>query len=161
VRAIGVDVATRAGWAVVEATGGCERALETGIVSPASGAVWEQIESVVSKWRGVDVVALERPYLDKNVLTLEVLARLLGAWEHACASRWLDVVLVRASEWQQEVLAGLINRASKRTQRKQAARIWCRATYGLNLDDDQSDATALATWAVRTERMRGLIRAAG
>ena len=159
-RALGVDVATRAGWSIVQADGGHESVIEHGIVSPGEPPICQQIERVVSHARGVDLVVLERPYLDRNVATMEVLARLLGAWEHACACRGLDVVLVRASQWQSAILRGLINQASKREQRKRAARMWCRATFGLDLEDDEADGLAIATWACRQHRARaaGLIR---
>ena len=158
VRALGVDVATRAGWSVVQADGGHESVIETGIVSPGDPPVCQQIEHVVSRAfrQGVELAVLERPYLDRNVATMEVLARLLGAWEHACATRGLDVVLVRASEWQSAILRGIINRASKRAQRKRAARMWVKATFGLDCGEDESDAIALAVWGLRTARARGL-----
>ena len=156
VKSVGVDVAGRAGWAIVQADGGHESVLEHGIVSPGEPPICQQIEHVVGHARGVDVVVLERPYLDRNVATMEVLARLLGAWEHACACRGLDVVLVRASEWQSAILRGLINQASKRAQRKKAARMWVTATFGLDCGEDESDAIAMATWCLRTARSRGL-----
>ena len=155
-KALGVDVATRAGWAIAQADGGRESVIETGIVSPGDPPVCQQIEYVVSRARMVDVVVLERPYLDRNVATMEVLARLLGAWEHACATRGLDVVLVRASEWQSAILRGLTNQASKRAQRKRAARMWVKASFGLNCGEDESDAVALAVWGLRMARARGL-----
>ena len=157
-KAFGGDVATRAGWAIVQGDGGHEAILETGIVSPSDPPVCQQIENVVSRAfrQGVELAVLERPYLDRNVATMEVLARLLGAWEHSCAIRGLDVVLVRASEWQSAILRGLINQASKRAQRKRAARMWVKASFGVELGEDESDAVALAVWGLRMARARGL-----
>ena len=157
-KSLGVDVATRAGWAVVQADGGHESVIETGIVSPGDPPVCQQIEHVVriAYCRGVELAVLERPYLEKNLNTMEVLARLLGAWEHSCATRGLEVVLVRASEWQSAILRGLINQASKRAQRKRAARMWVKATFAIDLGEDESDAVALAVWGLRMARARGL-----
>ncbi len=154
--ALGVDVATKAGWVVLEKFAG-ERVLETGIVGPGVGLpAWEQLERVVQNahTKGARLAVLERPYLDKNPKVLEVLARLLGSWEQVCRARGLEVVLVRASEWQMGCLAGLISITSRRDARKKAAQVWCRAVYQLELDPDRADAVAMTTWVVKN---RGLI----
>jgi Holliday junction resolvasome RuvABC endonuclease subunit len=156
--AIGADIASKTGWSVVESQGGHEIPLEHGIVDVTNATpLWEQIDAVLDKGRHVAVVALELPYLAKeNPHVLEVLARLCGQWEHACAMRGLDYVLVRPSQWQSAILTGLIATSSKREQRKRAARMWCLATFGLDLPEDEADATAIATWALRTARARKL-----
>ncbi len=159
--AIGADIASRTGWGVVESTGGHETALEHGIVDVAMDTpLWEQIDRVLDKGRDGAVVALEMPWLGDNPHTLEVLARLTGQWEHACSMRGLEYVLVRPGQWQPAILTGLIDTHSKREQRKRAARTWCRATFGLDLEDDEADGLAIATWACRQHRARaaGLIR---
>jgi Holliday junction resolvasome RuvABC endonuclease subunit len=165
--AIGIDCATRTGWAVVESVCGREHPLEHGIVDASKLTPAELCQAMdrvlnLSACNGHNdvVVALELPFLDKNPHVLEVLARLCGQWEHACAMRGLDAVLVRASRWQPAILTGLIDTHSKREQRKRAARMWCKATYGVDLSDDESDAAAIATWACRQHRARatGLIR---
>ena len=159
--AIGADIASRTGWGVVESTGGHETALEHGIVDVAMDTpLWEQIDRVLDKGRHVAVVALEMPWLGDNPHTLEVLARLTGQWEHACSMRGLEYVLVRPGQWQPAILTGLIDTHSKREQRNRAARMWCRATFGLDLEDDEADGLAIATWACRTRlaRARGLTR---
>jgi Holliday junction resolvasome RuvABC endonuclease subunit len=156
--ALGVDIASKTGWSIVESQGGREALLEYGIVDIANPTpLWEQIDAVLDKGRHVAVVALELPYLAKeNPHVLEVLARLCGQWEHACAIRGLEAVLVRSKTWQTAILRGLITTSSKREQCKRAAQTWCRATFGLDLPEDEADATAIATWALRTARARKL-----
>lgn len=155
--AIGADVATRTGWGCVESKDGREVLLEHGIVDAASETpLWQQINAVLDRGRHVAVVALELPFLGKNPHVLEVLARLCGQWEHACAMCGLESVLVRAKTWQTAILRGLITTSSKREQCKRAAQMWCKATFGLELEEDEVDATAIATWALRTARARRL-----
>ena len=165
--AIGADIATKTGWGVVESAGGRETLLEHGIVDVAKltpaelcQAIGRVLDRTARNSHADVVVALELPYLADNPHALEVLARLCGQWEHACAMRGLDAVLVRASQWQPAILTGLITTHSKREQRKRAARMWCKTTFGVDLSDDESDAAAIATWACRQHRARaaGLIR---
>ena len=65
--AIGVDVASISGWAVVEDAHGRETLWEHGIVDVAMDTpLWEQIDRVLDKGRHVAMVALELPYLGDN-----------------------------------------------------------------------------------------------
>jgi Holliday junction resolvasome RuvABC endonuclease subunit len=155
---LGVDVATRTGWAIVEATPGREVLRDHGIVDATSDTpLWEQIDAVLDRCHHSATVAIELPYLADNPHTLEVLARLCGQWEAIISMRaGFDVVMVKASQWQSAILTGLTDVHSKRAQRKRASKMWCLATYGVDLDEDRSDAAALATWAARTSRARGL-----
>ena len=159
--AIGVDVATISGWAIVESTNGRETLLEHGIVDATNKTpLWEQIDRVLDKSRHVATVALELPWLGPNPHTLEVLARFTGQWEHACTMRGLECVLVRPGQWQPAILTGLIDLHSQREQRKKAARMWCKATFGVSPSEDECDAIGLSTWACRTRlaAARGLGR---
>ena len=167
VLAIGADIATRTGWGVVESVCGHEHPLDHGTIDAAKltpAELCQAIDRVLDlsacNSHNDVVVALELPFLDKNPHVLEVLARLCGQWEHACAMRGLETVLVRASQWQAAILTGLITTTSKREQRKKAAQMWCKATYGLDLDEDSADGVAIATWAcrIRLARNKGLGR---
>ena len=165
--AIGADIATRTGWGVVESVCGHEHPLEHGTIDAAKltpAELCQAIDRVLDlsacNSHNDVVVALELPFLDKNPHVLEVLARLCGQWEHACAMRGLETVLVRASQWQAAILTGLITTTSKREQRKRAARMWVKSTFGVVTSEDECDAIALGTWACRQHRARatGLIR---
>ena len=155
--ALGIDCATRSGWAAVESHLGRESLIEHGIVDAAAETpLWEQMDSVLDKARHVALVAIELPWLGDNPHTLEVLARLCGQWEHACAMRGLDCVLVRPQQWGTSILSGLITTHSKRAQRKRAAKMWCKATFGVDLPEDEADAACLSTWAIRQAQAKRL-----
>jgi Holliday junction resolvasome RuvABC endonuclease subunit len=156
---LGIDCATRTGWALVHSDKGREVLLDHNVLELGGQNAWEWVDWLVQKcsggWRP-NVVAIECPWLGKDPHALEVLARLCGRFEQAFEAAGCQVVVVKAQQWQCAVLAGLMNRTSKRAQRKRASKMWCLATYGVDLDEDRSDAAALATWAARTSRARGL-----
>ncbi|HJX54591.1 MAG TPA: hypothetical protein VJ801_17625 [Polyangia bacterium] len=162
--ALGIDCATRTGWALVESARGRERLLECGVLDLARPDAWNPVAWLALHCRAPkpapDVVAIELPWMGKNAHTLEVLARLCGRFEQAFEAQGCPVVLVRAKTWQTAILTGLITTTSKREQCKRAARTWCKATFGVDLDEDRADAVGIATWALRTARARavGLVR---
>jgi hypothetical protein len=47
------------------------------------------------------------------------------------------------------VLSGLIGPRTDREGRKKAAKIWAQATFSEALDENEADASAMATWEIR------------
>jgi hypothetical protein len=92
---------------------------------------------------------IEDQYLKKaNPDTLKKLGRAGGRWEEACVSAGLEVTYVHASVWQQAVLRGAMTRnRAMSDERKRASVGVVRGRYGVDMQDDEADATMLATWA--------------
>jgi Holliday junction resolvasome RuvABC endonuclease subunit len=150
---LGIDVATRSGWALVERVAGKERLLDHGILNLARGPR-EQIERLASMHaRRADLVALELGYLDKNVATLMVLCRFVGRFEQACEAMGKHPQLIQATVWQRSLLRGLAGPMAKREELKRAAVMWARATFREVLGEDEADASAIATHVLRTTAM--------
>lgn len=151
--ALGIDCATRTGWALVERREGRELLLGHGVLD-LDEDMWESIKgfaaSVGARGLGIgafDVVAIELPWLGKNVDTTIKLARLCGRFEQALG--FVDQVeVVRAVTWQSAILGRFGGK--KRDGLKKAARIWARAMFGVELSEDESDAAGIAVWAART-----------
>ena len=167
--AVGIDCATKSGWAVVERTAGRERLLGHGVLdlSGHAGRPSELISTFagrLAKEIPLDglPVAIELPYLGHgkalNVVTLRTLARLCGRWEQALGVYGADVELLRASDWQRRVLGTL--GGQKRADRKKAAQLWARGQFGARLSEDEADAVAIATDLLRERDMAAKIDAA-
>ena len=161
--AIGIDCATRAGWALVRSDRGREELLDHNVLELGGRNAWAWVDWLVVRGSGdwkPDVVAIECPWLGKDPHALEVLARLCGRFEQAFEAAGCQVLVVKAAQWQCATLTGLMTQRSKRAERKRASKLWCKSTFGVDLSDDESDAAAIATWACRQHRARaaGLIR---
>ena len=63
--------------------------------------------------------------------------------------RTYATLTVTATVWQLEILSALIDHRSDRATRKLAARQCARATFGVELSEDEADAAGIATWALR------------
>jgi Holliday junction resolvasome RuvABC endonuclease subunit len=148
---LGIDSAPSCtGWALVERDGDRERLIAHGLLhSVDHEVVGEFAGRILMSAPTVTVVAIEDAYLDKNVLTVKVLSRLVGRWQQAFEAYGLATRLVMAEVWQQGVLGGLIGRGTDRAGRKKAAKIWAQATFSEALDENEADAAALATYEIR------------
>ena len=167
--AVGIDCATKTGWAVVERKAGRERLVGRGVLdlSGASGLPSELL-SLFAGRLNAEVplaglpVAIELPYLGRgkalNVVTLRTLARLCGRWEQALGVYGADVELVMADAWQRRILGKFGGR--KRAERKKAAKLWAAGTFGVRLTEDEADAVAIATDLLRERDTAGKLAAA-
>jgi Holliday junction resolvasome RuvABC endonuclease subunit len=151
---LGLDVATSCGCAVVMKDGHFERMLDhwTADLSGAKCSTWSTIAAILSRVAGHCppnelVVAIELPYLDENVHTLQVLARFCGRLEQVMEAAGAQVVFANAQSWQRAILGRFGGRV--RADRKKAAAIWARAVFGPGLLPDEADAAGLVTHVLR------------
>lgn len=167
---VGIDSATRSGVATVhgERTGDV-RLLHHGTFNGTRASSVQNVTASLSHLadfcsRGpVDhLVVIEEPYLDKNPRTAMLLARITGRWLQALETAGHPVELVQPSTWQQGLLAGLITPRSPRAQRKEAARRYVKAEFGVDVSEDEADAICIATWRLKQWRIesRKPVRAA-
>jgi Holliday junction resolvasome RuvABC endonuclease subunit len=121
---------------------------------PASALI-NELALVVGE---VDIVAIELPYLGKNVNTLRVLARLFGRFEQAFEPTGAEIVEVTAQHWQHRILGrfGGVRRESL----KPAAIMWARATFGVQLTEDEADAAGVSACVLRERAYARKIRSA-
>lgn len=163
---LGIDCATKTGWALVERESGRERLLDYGVldISGKKLPAWNPVAALALRCRAPnpvpDVVAIELPYLDKNVATALLLARLCGRFEQAFGPSGAQVVVHRASEWQSKILGRFGGRT--REELKKAVVLWGKATFGVQLPVDAADAAGGATHVLRSMNVRAaMARAAG
>lgn len=154
VTVLAVDSAQRSGWAIVRHARGRDRLLDHGIVNVRSAADVVQAVEVLASFP-VDAIAIESPYIGVNAGTGLALAMLAGRWAQEFERRGVEVQGVLATVWQMGVLAGLISRHSGRDDRKRAAQLWARATFGAALAEDEADAAGLASFVARSRAFAG------
>ena len=143
---VGLDAATKTGFAVLERSHGREHVHAAGVihVSPAN------IERFAAEWAPLaSLVVVEDPFMQKNVVTLKELAGIARVWEHVFAARGVAVRRCTAQSWQSAILAGLMSGRAKREERKRAAVKWARLAYRLELPEDAADGLGLAVWGAR------------
>jgi Holliday junction resolvasome RuvABC endonuclease subunit len=145
---LALDAATKTGWAVLTEASPQPHLLAHGTVFAETTAIEQLAER--ARALGVVTAVIESPYLDKNPKTLIALAITVGRWAHALSRLGIPAELVTADVWQQGALRGLIQRTSKRADRKRAARFWVRCVYRLEVSEDEADAIAFGSWAVRS-----------
>jgi hypothetical protein len=149
VTVLGLDVANSTGYALVAGDpGGTERLLRCGVMDARHGGDVARGVGALARLQP-DLVAVETPYVGRSAGAALDLATLVGRWLQGWEMRTYPTVTVTASIWQLEILSGLLNQRSKRATRKQAARQWARATFGVELGEDEADAAGIATWALR------------
>jgi Holliday junction resolvasome RuvABC endonuclease subunit len=146
--ALGIDCATKTGWALVERTSGRERLLESGclLLSGKNPGVWVTWLREERDGPQPDVVAIELPWLGKNPHTLEVLARLCGRFEQAFSGTPTRVI--RAVEWQSKMIGRKLG-GKTRDGLKKASKLVAGSLFGRPLSEDESDAALMATFALR------------
>ena len=147
--ALGIDAATTTGWGLVMHVRGREALVGHGRFRPDPASVRAFATKVFGGMRP-DVVAIEDPFMGKNVGTLKKLARIAGWFEMEFAAAGVPVTYVLASTWQRCMLTGLITGRSGREARKAGSLLWARAVLGRALpSEDEADAAALAAFAAR------------
>lgn len=146
---LGIDSAEVTGFAVVvRDPGQRERLVRHGTLPIRTAA---DVGAAVTELAAAapDVVAIEAPFVRANPATGLALATLLGRWLQEWERRGARTTTVLASTWQIGLLAGFIDRRSDRAARKAAAQQWARATFGVNLPEDEADAAGIASWTLR------------
>jgi Holliday junction resolvasome RuvABC endonuclease subunit len=155
---LGIDSASCSGWALLD---GC-RPIKYGTINAREPARIDTLAALVNSIGRPDLVAIEDSYLGENVNTVKVLSRIQGRFEQAFATRGIPTELVMADVWQKALLTGLITGKSESADRKRAAIIWVRATYGVAVSEDIADAIGIGTWVIRREQLnRKLVQMAG
>jgi Holliday junction resolvasome RuvABC endonuclease subunit len=167
--ALGIDCATKSGWAVVERDAGRESLLGRGVLDlSGSAGLPAEVLAIFVRRLNAEVplsalpVAIELPYLARgkamNVVVLRTLARLCGRWEQALGVYGADVELVMADAWQRRILGRFGGR--KRADRKKAAKLWASGTFGARFTEDEADAVAIATDLLRERDVAAKLAAA-
>jgi len=153
--ALGIDAATKAGWALVEEKAGRLHLLDRGVLDLDRPDAWNPVACLALHCRppkpAPDVVAIEIPWLGKNVATTITLARICGRFEQAFEPM-CPVIVVRASQWQASILGRLGGKT--RATLKPAAVLWARGTFGVTLDIDTADAAGIAAYALSQARAK-------
>lgn len=149
---VGLDAASRTGFAVLERAAGRERVHAAGVLEVSPG----NVEAFAAKWAPqVELVVVEDPYLRENVKTLKVLAGIAAVWQHAFEFRSVRVERCTAQSWQTGILTGLITGRAKREERKAAAQLWALRAFLLELPEDAADALGMAVWIARKQGLGG------
>lgn len=150
--ALGIDAATKTGWAKVERVDGREKLLDWGVLDfkKFEREPWNPPAFLDLRCRapaGVpDVVAIELPWLGRDPHALEVLARICGRFEQVFGPRCSDVRVVRAVQWQSKMLG---NTRMGRGALKRLAVAWCKSKLGAKLPQDAADAAVMAVYVMR------------
>lgn len=154
-RILGLDCATKCGWALVDNVSGKERMLGRGVMD-LSRSTWNQIHWLAMYCRDPDrlpdVVVIELPYLDKNPVTLRTLAMLAGRFQQAFEAAGIPTELLMATQWQRKILGRF--GGNKREDLKKAVVLWARATFGVVLTTDEADAAGIAMCVLRERTFR-------
>lgn len=150
--ALGIDAATKTGWAMVGQERGREKLLEWGVLDfkKHDADPWNPAAFLALHCRQPapepNIVAIELPFLGPSPHTLEVLARICGRFEQAFGPSGADVRVVRSNQWQPKMLGPT---RMKRAVLKKLAVAWCRSNLGAVLPQDAADAAVLAVYALR------------
>lgn len=155
----GIDSAARTGIAIVSSDGRRERLLWHAVREVHDAADIAELVAEVAE-RGVHLIAIESAYLGINPRTALALGERVGRWLQQIERTGGRATCVSPSIWQSGILLGLIAARSTRAVRKRAARQWARATFGVELGEDEADATGIATWAARRAVMEDRTRKA-
>lgn len=143
--ALGIDAATKTGWAQVERANGRETLLDWGVLNLKKLA-WREIQTLAREHTSQQVVAVELPWLGKDPHAMGVLARICGRFEQAFEPGGADVRVIQASQWQSKMLG---NVRMGRDALKRLAIMWCHANLGAKLPEDAADAAVMAVYALR------------
>jgi hypothetical protein len=144
---------------MVERDGDRERLIAHGLLRSVDHDVVNEFAGRIAMGKlRIDVVVIEDVYLDKNVDVVKALSRLVGRWQQAFEPMGLSTRLVMADVWQKGVLLGLIAPGTDRDGRKKAAKLWAQATFAEALDENEADATGIATWEIRQRAFAERVR---
>jgi Holliday junction resolvasome RuvABC endonuclease subunit len=158
---LGLDSATRTGFAVVRVEGGREELLEHGVIDGRDADEIDDFAHRIAQTYSPDVAAIEDNYLDKDPSALKTLSRIVGRWQQALETRGVETRLVLAQVWQSGLLRGL-GGAGDRKGRKKAAALWVLGAFRIkDVSPDETDAICMATWEARRRAFAGKVDAAG
>jgi Holliday junction resolvasome RuvABC endonuclease subunit len=151
--ALGIDAATKTGWALVQGVGhGGENLLDWGVLdfNKHKADPWNPAAFLALHCRPPaptpNIVAIELPFLGPSPHTLEVLARICGRFEQAFGPSGAEVRVVRSNQWQPKMLGPT---RLKRAMLKKLAVAWCKANFGEDLPQDAADAAVIAVHSLR------------
>lgn len=145
---MGIDAAGSSGWGIVDVGRGRPSLITFGVCNGKDHhAIVEVVETAVT--HGVQVVAIESPYVDKNVDTAIKLGVICGRWCQEFDRAGIKWISCKADTWQRKLLDGLIHAGSPREVRKKAAKQYVRAEFGREVSEDEADAICLATWRAK------------
>lgn len=141
----------RTGWALVDRPGPREEIVAYGALDTVNGKVVRDFIAQVfgPTTRPITSVAIEDAYLDKNPQTLKSLSQLVGRWMQEIDRFDVPIRLVMADVWQRQILTGFITNDSPRAARKRAAKLWVKAVFGIEVDENEADAICMGVWATR------------
>jgi len=147
--ALGVDAATKTGWALVHRAEGRERLIAHGVLNFKKFPNRWQVADTLATWAkqgNASVVVIELPWLGKDPHAAEVLARICGRFEQAFEPGGAKVRVIRSSQWQTKMIGP--SRLGRDALKKLAV-AWCRSNFGEELPDDAADAAVMAVFALR------------
>jgi Holliday junction resolvasome RuvABC endonuclease subunit len=154
---LGIDSASRAGWALVQG----EKLLEHNVVTEATNRLRQDaLAAYVCSKNRPDLVVIEDNFLSANVATLKVLARMVGAWEMSFAVRGVETTLMIPESWRAATVKALVPKKPVRADWKLAAKTWVRSTYGVTVGEDEAEAICMASAVARTMAFDQRIRRA-
>jgi len=153
---LGLDSALKTGWGLVQG----DTLLEKGVVDASELRRVDTLAAFVCARTRPDLVLIEDNFFHKNMLTLKVLSRIVGAWQLAFAVRGVTTALITPAEWQHGILAGLLGKKAHSAEIKDACMRWVNLTYKVKLGSDASDGIAIATFGARRMAQEARIRRA-
>lgn len=150
--ALGIDCATKCGWALVAQSGATERLLANGVLNlggktPSHNLIAGLALRCRDELPAPSVVAIELPWLGRNVNTTIRLARFCGQFEQAFGRAGADIELVGANQWHSKILGHFGGKT--RASLKPAAVLWAQGLFGVRLSEDEADAAGIAVHALR------------
>lgn len=150
---LGIDSATTTGWCLVRGEPSREQVVDHGTATIGPIGAASAVEMLVNQVRRNTmmaelVVGIEDQYLDKNVQTVKVLARIGGRFMQAFEQAGAAVELVPAATWQSAVLGRFGGK--RRADRKKAAAIWARS-IAPGLTQDEADGLGIAVHLLRRD----------
>jgi Holliday junction resolvasome RuvABC endonuclease subunit len=151
---LGIDAAAKSGWGIVDTTAGRARLLDFGIAKVGNYRSLGAVVAAAIKLGAVKA-AIEYPYVAENAGTALKIGTVVGRWMQECDRAALAFETFTASQWQLQLLSGLITNKSKREDRKKAAAIWVKSVFGIVALEDEADGICLAAWRAKVGRFSG------
>lgn len=153
-RILSIDPARRTGWAILDAKGrDVLRLVATGTLRQTGAAHVESFAAHMTRPKvRPDMAVIEDQYLGRrrqDGVVLKVLVEIRTRFSQALEARGVPVMLVMADDWQTSILSPVVGPETRRAERKRAAALYVRKWYSRELPEDENDAVALGTYAVR------------